>query len=180
MTSQEEYSMKKILPLVLLCLLLPLLAGCTASPEAPEPTPVVIETQIPSPPQIVSPVIIAPEEFSRVIITLDAQPLPTDPALLLTLGLDAKESRGSIPREGYSVTMAFFAYNVDSKPAGYSPKTAAELRTSGIPYKTRTMLIYPDNIINHREQVPEVGSQTGIFNPNLPYIYGIIIEMREG
>ena len=178
LTGSGSIMMKTLYLILLFCLLLPLLSGCTTTaPEAPEPAPIVTLTPVPvTPPE--SPVIITPPEFSRVRISLDANPLQTDPALLLTLEMDARTSSGTIPREGYSVTMTFFAYNVDAAPAGFLPETADDIRASGLPYKTRTMLIYQDNIITHREQVPEMGSPTGIFNPDTPYIYGVIIEMR--
>ncbi|MDO8842336.1 hypothetical protein, partial [Methanocalculus sp.] len=155
---------------IILCLIVPLLSGCTAAPETdviiPETTP---PTQVPVSP-VQSPVIIVPSELQSIPITLSASPLTRDNALLLTFEMNARQISGVIPREGYSMMLIFFAYNTDQVSVGYSPATADEVRTSGIPYKTRSIIVYPENVITHQEQVPDMGSPLRIFNPDEPYV----------
>jgi len=111
-------------------------------------------------------------------VRLNATPMATDPALMFNLELDARQARGTIPSAGYPMMLIFFTYNTDRVPAGFVPESADEVRTSGIPYKTRSFHIYPGNLIPHREQVPEMGSGPGIFDPTAPHVYGLIIELR--
>ena len=113
------------------------------------------------------------------MVRLDATPLGTDPALMLHLEMDARQARGTIPSGGYPMMLTFFAYNIDRAPAGFAPGSADEVRASGIPYKTRSIHIYPNNVITHREQVPEMGSSPNIFNAESSYVYGVVIELRQ-
>lgn len=164
---------------IILCMIVPLLSGCTSAPETDVIIPETIpQTQVQAP-SVASPVIIVPSELQSVPVTLTASPLTRDDALLLTFEMNTRQRSGVIPREGYSMMLLFFAYNIDSVSSGYSPTTADEVRTSGIPYKTRTIRVYPENIITHQEQVPEMGSPLRSFNPDEPYVYGVAIELRE-
>ncbi|MBR1369224.1 hypothetical protein RJ53_06835 [Methanocalculus chunghsingensis] len=172
--------MKTTLPFLLsLCLLIVCISGCTTTPDVPEPAPIPTPTPTPEPAPPESPVIILPPELSSVIVKLDAAPLDTEPALMLQLEMDARQAPGTLPSAGYPMMLTFFTYNIDRAPAGFSPGSADEVRASGIPYKTRSIHIYPDNIITHREQVPEMGSSPNIFNSELPYVYGVVIELRQ-
>jgi len=97
---------------------------------------------------------------------------------MLRLELDARQARGTIPSGGYPMMLIFFAYNIDKAPAGFVPESADDIRESGVPYKTRSIHLYPNNVITHMEQVPEMGSSPNIFNAESPYVYGIVIELR--
>lgn len=169
--------MKRIAILLLLCLLVPFISGCTSETEAPPEIPAPTPTPVPVAP-VESPVIILPQELHQIPITLSAVPLLNENALLLSFEMDARRARGLIPTQGYSMIVVFFAYNIDRMPEGYQPATTDEVRTSGIPYKTRILGIYPDNIITHTEQVPPTGSPSRLFDPREDYVYGAIIDLR--
>lgn len=169
--------MKYIATLLLLCLLLPFFSGCTAESEAPPEIPAPSPTPVPATP-VESPVIILPPALATVPTTLSASPLTQDNALYLTLEINARGWQGQIPTEGYPLMLTFFVYNSDQFEPGYTPSTADEVRDAGIPYKTRSLHIYSQNILTHNEQVPQRGSPAGLFSPGKPYVYGVIIDIR--
>ncbi len=169
---------KLLLPLLALCFFVPFLAGCTAAdepaPEVPVPTPV------PEPvPVVESPVLIIPDQLAGIPVSLSAIPMRQEDALYFTFVMDAQRIRDVIPPQGYPMMVIFFAYKKDTMPPGFSPESPSEIRESGIPYKTRSLHIYPGNIITHYEQVPEFGSPSRLFDPDKPYVYGAAIELRR-
>lgn len=169
--------MKRIAILLLLCLLLPFVSGCTAEPEAPPEIPAPTPTPVPIAP-VGSPVIILPPELAGTSVALSASPLTQDNALYLTLEMNARGRQAQIPTEGYPLMLTFFVYNTDQFAPGYAPTTSEEVRNSGLPYKTRSLHLYSENILTHNEQVPERGSPAGLFYPGKPYVYGVIIDIR--
>lgn len=171
--------MKKwIIALFAFCVLVSFLSGCTSTPDAPPETPAPTPKPY-VPPPVESPVIITPPELSGIPITLGAIPLITENALLMNFELDTRSKRALLPQDGYSLIIVFFAYNVDQVPPGFSPASAEEVRSADIPYKTRQLRVYLENVIIHKEQVPERGSPARIFNPDEPYVYGVVIETRQ-
>ncbi len=169
--------MKRIAILLLLCILLPFLSGCTSETEAPPEIPTQTPTPMPVAP-VESPVIVLPPELAGTSVTLSATPQTQDNALYLTTEMNARGGQAQIPTEGYPLMLTFFAYNTDRFEPGYAPSTAAEVRNSGLPYKTRSLRLYSQNILTHNEQVPERGSPAGLFDPGKPYAYGVIIDIR--
>ncbi len=169
--------MKHIAILLLLCLMLPFISGCTAETEAPPETPAPTPTPVPVA-QVESPVIILPPELAGTAVTLSATPVPDDNALYLTLEMNARGRQAQIPTEGYPMMLTFFVYNTDQFAPGYGPATSEEVRNSGMPYKTRSLHLYSENILTHNEQVPERNSPAGLFAPGKPYAYGVIIDIR--
>ncbi len=170
--------MKRIAILLLLCLMLPFISGCTAETEAPPETPAPTPTPVPVAP-VESPVIILPPELAGTAVTLSASPLTQDNALYLSFEMNARGRQAQIPTGGYPLMLTFFAYNVDQFEPGYAPATASEVRYSGMPYKTRSVHLYSQNILTHTEQVPERGSPAGLFSPGKSYAYGVSIEIRR-
>ena len=169
--------MKRIAILLLLCLLLPFFSGCTSEAEAPPEIPTPTPTSVPIAP-VESPIIVLPPELAGTPVTLSASPLTQDNALYLSFEMNARGRQAQIPTEGYPLMLTFFAYNTDQFEPGYAPKTASEVRYSGMPYKTRSVHLYSQNILTHTEQVPERGSPAGLFYPGKPYAYGVIIDIR--
>lgn len=169
--------MKRIAFLLLLCLLLPLLSGCTGVDTPPEP---LKPTPTPEPvASVESPVIVLPPELARTPVTLSASPQTQDNALYLTFEMNARGQQSQIPTEGYPLMLTFFTYNTEKFESGYTPSTADEVRNSGMPYKTRSLRLYSQNILTHNEQVPERGSSARLFDPDKPYLYGVVIEIRQ-
>ncbi|MCQ1537775.1 hypothetical protein FTO68_02060 [Methanocalculus taiwanensis] len=169
--------MKRIAILLLLCLMLPFFSGCTGVDTSPDPL-----TPTPAPVPVVSvesPVIVLPPELAGTPVTLSAIPLQTDHALYLTFEMNARGRQRQIPTGGYPLILTFFVYNTDQFAPGYAPSTADEVRNSAIPYKTRSLHLYSENILTHNEQVPERSSPAGLFYPSRPYAYGVIIEIRQ-
>jgi len=169
--------MKHIAILLLLCLMLPFISGCTAETEAPPETPAPTPTPVPVAP-VESPFIVLPPELEGTTVTLSASPLTQDNALYLTFEMNARGRQAQIPSEGYPMMLTFFVYNTDQFAPGYAPSTAEEVRHSGMPYKTRSLHLYSENILTHTEQVPERSSPAGLFYPAKPYVYGVIIDIR--
>ncbi len=169
--------MKRFLLLLTLCMLLPFFSGCTSETEAPPEIPAPTPTPVPVAP-VESPVIVLPPELAGTPVTLSASPLTQDNALYLSFEMNARGRLAQIPTEGYPLMLTFFAYNIDQFEPGYAPATAAEVRNSGMPYKTRSLHLYSQNFLTHTEQVPERGSPAGLFYPGKPFAYGVIIDIR--
>ena len=170
--------MRRIAFLLLLCLLVVFITGCTTETEAAPEIPARTPTPVPVA-AVESPVIILPPELAGTAVKLSASPLTQDNALYLTLEMNARGRQNQIPTEGYSLMLTFFAYNTDQFEPGYAPSTAEEVRYSGMPYKTRSLRLYSENILTHNEQVPEMGSPAGLFYPGKSYVYGVIIDIRQ-
>lgn len=79
---------------------------------------------------------------------------------------------------GIDLYVTFFAYNLDNVPADFSPVTSDDIKSAGIPYKTRRDTIYSLNEKTISVTLPEESSQ-GTLDLSRPYNYGTIVEWTE-
>lgn len=79
---------------------------------------------------------------------------------------------------GLKLYLTFFAYNLDDVPADFSPVTSDDIKSAGVPYKTRRDTIYFLNEKTVSVTLPQDSSQ-GTLDLSRPYNYGAVVEWTE-
>jgi len=80
--------------------------------------------------------------------------------------------------KGVKLYITFFAYNLDDVPVDFSPVTSDDVKSAGIPYKTRRDTMYFLNEKTITVTLPGESSQ-GTLDLLRPYNYGAIVEWTE-
>ncbi|UUX92677.1 hypothetical protein [Methanoplanus endosymbiosus] len=160
-------------------------SGCTSNSEPIADTQPVItapptEVQTPVPteevPAVTEPIVVKDDELNSVKVTLDAGEKP-DNNLALAVNYDYSNPFGATG-EGMNILATFFAYNYEDVPAGFNPKTKAEVEAAGIPFRTVGETLYPNNIKKTGTELPAESTQ-GSLNLAKPYNYGVIITKGD-
>lgn len=153
------------------------IAGCSGT-ETPAPatavqTPVITPTPEPAPTYAVTtPIKVVGEGIYGIATTLGAKETAND--VHVSVLFNATNTLGA-SGPGTPIYMTFFAYNFDAVPYSFNPKTSDDVKSTGIPYKTRRDTIYSMNVKTWGADLPSDSSQ-GSLDLTKPYNYGVILE----
>lgn len=153
------------------------IAGCSGTestaPATATPTPVVAPTSEPMQTYAVTtPIKVVGEGIYGIATTLDAKVTAND--VHVSVLFNATNTLGA-SGPGTPIYMTFFAYNYDAVPYSFNPQTSDDVKSTGIPYKTRRDTIYPMNVKSWGADLPSDSSQ-GSLDLTKPYNYGVILE----
>jgi len=164
-----------------------MVSGCTSDSEPIADTQPVItpaqtaQVQTPAPteeavPAVTEPIVVKDENIYSVKVTLTGEEKP-DNNLALAVNYDYSNPFGATG-EGMVLMATFFAYNYDDVPAGFNPATKEDVISAGIPYKTVSETLYPNNIKKTGTELPAESTQ-GALNLAKPYNYGVIVLKED-
>ncbi|MBP2132948.1 uncharacterized protein YcfL [Methanomicrobium sp. W14] len=114
-----------------------------------------------------------------IMVNISAVPATEDSAVLVYYVLNSSETGvySNSNSSGWNIVVTAFAYNPYSAPENFDPKNVHDIIDSGVPYKSRNIRLFPDNVYNDRIEVSKSPDGNSI-NPDEPYNYGIILTLQ--
>ena len=157
--------------------------GCLGGDDAPA-------TPLPSPVQptategtwlITDPIIIREDPvFDPVYVEISANGIPDTLGVRVTTLIDASGGHSqNMGSEGVNMLMTAFAYNYESVPYDFNPRSYQDIIDAGIPYASKTNLIFPGNVKPYSLDVVQIKGRTSEINPALPWNYGVVLNSRS-
>jgi hypothetical protein len=126
---------------------------------------------------VTEPITVKADGIYNIKTELKAEEKP-DNNLAVSITYDYSNPFGATG-QGMILYSTIFAYNYDDVQPEFSPKTKAEVEAAGIPYKSTSTTIYPNNKnIKAGADLPSESIQGGL-NLAKPYNYGVIITKTD-
>lgn len=170
---------KRLFILITAMILLVLFSGCTTTDSSPiktETSAAAMPTPVSS--VISEPFIIKMENIpEEITVTSDSKPVNKNSAILIYYTLDSTETNSYANQNGWKIIVTAFAYNTANVPKDFNPASSGEIRDSGIPYQSRSIHVYPNNVYSDSIEISDSPSGQ-VIDANKPYNYGIIFTLQ--
>lgn len=176
----KSYTLFPVISLItVLCILA---AGCTESDaDADTPTATGTQTQMPTP----SPTPVPAGDNGDYSLD-DSLPIDMEvivgavpvskTALLVNYNLDLSVMGSAMKQDGWNIIVTSYAYNPGDMEPGFYVAGYDDIISSGIPYKSRNIHVYPGNIYPDKIEVSDNPDTGVVIDTDASYNYGVVLR----
>lgn len=171
--------LKIIVPVFLIAMAVAFTAGCTGD-ETEQGAITSTETQTPAPTSVARTG--SSEEFliegdlpSDIGVDVSATDVSSN-TVLINYNLDLSSMGTAMGHNGWQILATAYAYNPDKVESGFSVNSYNDVISSGIPYKTNNIRIFPGNKYPGKTEVSTNPASGMTIDTGEYYIYGVVLR----